>query len=75
MAFAFFLAITGRAMMGPLLVDIADQLTVSVPMAAQLVTIAAAAWAATALLVGPFSDAYGRKPILLLGTCCVASGT
>jgi predicted MFS family arabinose efflux permease len=75
MAFAVFLAITAVAMLGPLLVDMADALTVSVPVAAQLVTTAAAAWAATALMVGPFSDAYGRKPILLLGTCCVAAGS
>lgn len=75
LAFAVFLAITAVAMLGPLLVDMADALTVSVPVAAQLVTIAAAAWAATALMVGPFSDTYGRKPILLLGTCCVAAGS
>ena len=62
-------------MMGPLLVDRADALAVSVPVVAQLVTIAAATWAATALLVGPFSDAFGRKPVLLLGTCCVAAGS
>ena len=75
MAFAAFLVMTAVAMMGPLLVDMADALTVSVPVAAQLVTTAAAAWAATALFVGPFSDAYGRKPVLLLGNCCVAVGS
>ena len=32
-------------MLGPLLLDMADALTVSVPVAAQLVTIAATAWA------------------------------
>ncbi len=75
MAFAAFLAITAVAMLGPLLVDMADALTVSVPVAAQLVTTAAAAWAAVVLFVGPFSDTYGRKPILLLGTSCVAAGS
>jgi predicted MFS family arabinose efflux permease len=67
------MVITTVAMMGPLLVDLADAMTVSVPVAAQLVTTAAAAWALTALLVGSFSDAYGRIPILLLGTCCAAA--
>lgn len=62
-------------MVGPLLVDMADALTVLVPVAAQLVTTAAAAWAATALVVGRFSDTYGRKPILLVGTCCMAAGS
>ena len=37
----------------------------------QLVTSAAVAWAATAIVVGPFSDAYGRKPVLLTGVLLV----
>jgi predicted MFS family arabinose efflux permease len=75
MAFAVFLAITANAMLGPLLVDMAEALSVSVPVAVQLVTTAAAAWAVMALVAGPFSDAYGRKPVLILGTCCLAAGS
>ncbi len=75
MAFAVLLAVTAVAMLGPLLVDMASALGITVPVAGQLVTTAAAAWAVTALMVGPFSDAYGRKPILLLGTCFLAAGT
>jgi predicted MFS family arabinose efflux permease len=47
----------------------------SVPVVGQLVTTAAATWAVTALLAGPFSDAYGRKPVLVLGVCLLALGS
>jgi predicted MFS family arabinose efflux permease len=75
MALAVLLAVTAVAMLGPLLVDMASALGTTVPVAGQLVTTAAAAWAVTALMVGPFSDAYGRKPVLLLGTCFLAAGS
>jgi len=74
LAFAVLLAVTAVAMLGPLLVDMASALGTSVPVAGQLVTTAAAVWAITALVAGPVSDAYGRKPVLLLGTCFVATG-
>ncbi len=75
LAFAVFLAVTAVAMLGPLLVDMAGALGVSVPEAGQLVTAAAAVWAATALVAGPFSDAYGRKPVIVLGLCFLAAGS
>lgn len=74
LAFAVFLAITAVAMLGPLLVETSEALGVTVAAAGQLVTAAAGAWAVTALAVGPFSDAYGRKPVLLLGVCLLATG-
>ena len=74
MAFAVLLAVTAVAMLGPLLVDLASALGTTVPVAGQLVSIAAASWAVTALVVGPFSDTYGRKPVLLLGACFLAAG-
>lgn len=75
MAFAVLLAVTAIAMLGPLLVDMAAALGTTVPVAGQLVTTGASAWAVTALTVGPFSDTYGRKPVLLMGTCCLAAGS
>ena len=75
MAFAVFLAVTAIAMLGPLLVDVASAMDITVPVAGQLVTTAAVAWAITALMVGPFSDTYGRKPVLLTGTCFLAAGS
>lgn len=75
MALAVFLVVTAVAMLGPLLVDMAGALGVTVPLAGQLVTAAAAVWAATALVAGPVSDAYGRKPVLLVGLCFLAAGS
>ena len=75
MSFAIFLTVTAVAMPGPLLVDLSAALGTTVPVAGQLVTIAAATWAVTAVMVGPFSDTYGRKPILLLGTCLLSAGS
>ena len=75
MALAVFLVVTAVAMLGPLLVDMAGALGVTVPLAGQLVTAAAAVWAATALVAGPVSDAYGRKPVLLVGLCFLATGS
>jgi len=72
---AVFLSVTAIAMPGPLLVDMSVALGVTVPVAGQLVTVAAASWAMTAVVVGPFSDTYGRKPILLLGSCLLGIGT
>ncbi len=74
MALAVFLTVTAVAMLGPLLVDMAAALGVTVPVAGQLVTAAAAVWAVSALAAGPASDAYGRKPVLLLGLCFLAAG-
>ncbi len=75
MALAVFLTVTAVAMLGPLLVDMAGALGVTVPLAGQLVTAAAAVWAVTALVAGPVSDAYGRKPVLLIGLCFLAAGS
>ena len=75
LALAVFLAVTAVAMLAPLLVDMALALGTTVPAAGQLVTAAAAVWAVTALVAGPFSDAYGRKPVLLLGIGFLAAGS
>lgn len=75
LAFSIFLTVTAIAMLGPLLVDMSRTLGTSVPLMAQLVTTAAATWAVTALVAGPFSDAYGRRPVLVLGLCLLASGS
>ena len=66
-----FVVLTALSMLGPLLVAMSHDWHTTVPAVAQLVTAAAVAWAATAIIVGPFSDAYGRKPVLLVGTLLV----
>lgn len=75
MAFTVFLIVTVVAAFGPLLVDLSLSLGTSVPVAGQLVSTAAGTWAVTALLAGPFSDAYGRKPVIVLGVCLLALGS
>lgn len=62
-----FMVLTALAMLGPLLVVMSADWHTTVPMVAQLVSATAAAWAAAALVAGPVSDAYGRRPIVLTG--------
>ncbi|MDP6511050.1 MAG: MFS transporter [Dehalococcoidia bacterium] len=75
LAFTVFTNITSIAMLGPLLVDMAAGLNTTVPVVAQLVAVSSMAWALAALSIGPFSDTYGRKPVLLLGTLLVVIGS
>src|SRR5262245_46227468 len=63
-AFVFPLA---AFIVGPLLVDLSRAFDVSVVQAGQLVTLAAVPSALLALLIGPLSDLYGRRPILVVG--------
>ena len=55
----------------PLLVDIATDLNTTVPVAGQLATVTAAAWAASHLTIGPLSDSFGRRPVALAGLLLV----
>ena len=70
-----FVTLTAMAMLGPLLVGMADEWRTTVPVVAQLATAAATAWAVTALLAGPVSDAYGRRPVLLAGALLIAAAS
>ena len=54
-------------MIPPLLVDIAAEFEISVAIAGQLATATFAAWAVSAVLVGPLSDSFGRRPVALAG--------
>ena len=51
----------------PLLVDIASDMEVSVPVAGQLATATFAAWAVSVVVGGPLSDSFGRRPMALVG--------
>jgi DHA1 family inner membrane transport protein len=52
---------------GPLLVDLSEDLGVTVGQAGQLVAFTAIPAAILALVIGPLSDAYGRRPTLIAG--------
>src|SRR2546423_8254932 len=61
-------------MLGPLLVALADAFQTSVAMVGQLGGATAIAWGITAPLAGPVSDAYGQRPMLLIGLLLLALG-
>ena len=78
-AVALFLNNTVALMLGPLLVDIAEEFDTSVAVAGQLAAATFASWAIFAPLAGPFSDSFGRRPVALvglslMGTCILAAG-
>ena len=54
-------------MIGPLLVELADEFDTSLAVAGQFASANFIGWAIIAPLVGPISDSYGRRPIALIG--------
>ncbi|MEC9272401.1 MAG: MFS transporter [Chloroflexota bacterium] len=69
-----FMARSVMLMLGPLLVILANDFGTSIAMAGQLAAATFVAWGITAPLVGPISDTYGRKPVLLIGVLIMALG-
>jgi len=77
-AAALFLNNTVALMLGPLLVDIADEFDTSVAVAGQLAAATFFSWAIFAPLIGPFSDSFGRRLVALtglglMGVCILAA--
>jgi len=68
------MARTVMLMLGPLLVILANDFGTSIAMAGQLAAATFVAWGITAPLVGPISDTYGRRPVLLIGVLLMALG-
>ena len=73
-AAALFTALLVILMIGPLLVDMAEDLGVRVAVAGQLNAPTPFVWLFVATLAGTLSDKYGRKPVLLLGIGGAAIG-
>lgn len=69
-----FMARVVSLMLGPLLVVLADEFDTSVAVAGQLAAVTFITWGITAPLVGPFSDTYGRRPVLLTGLVILTIG-
>ena len=62
-----FGAMNASLMVTALLVEISDDMKISVAVAAQLATATYAAWGVSVFSVGPLSDSLGRRPIALAG--------
>jgi DHA1 family multidrug resistance protein-like MFS transporter len=75
LAAAIFLAMTVALMLGPLLVELANEFRTSVAVTGQLAAATAITWALTAFLAGPVSDTYGRRLMMLLGLMLMTLGT
>ena len=61
-------------MLGPLLVELAYDFDTSIAVVGQLAAATFITWGITAPLVGPISDTYGRRPVLLIGLLLMALG-
>ena len=69
-----FMARAVSLMLGPLLVALADDFGTSIAVAGQLAAATFITWGIIAPLVGPISDTYGRRPVLLIGLLLMALG-
>lgn len=69
-----FMASTVTIMLGPILVPLAADLHTSVAIAGQLATVTSLVWGFTAFGVGPLSDTYGRRLVLLTGLLLMGFG-
>jgi len=69
-----FLVRAVSLMLGPLLVALADDFGTSIAVAGQLAAATFITWGIAAPLVGPISDTYGRRPVLLIGVLLMALG-
>jgi len=73
-AAAAFMVRAVMLMLGPLLVALADDFGTSIAVSGQLAAATFVTLGITAPLVGPISDTYGRRPVLLIGVLLMALG-
>ncbi|MFQ6026253.1 MAG: MFS transporter [Dehalococcoidia bacterium] len=71
---AVFLNSLSLLVLGPLLVEIAEEFNTSVATIGQIGGAIAIPWAVTAPLAGPVSDTYGRRLLLLSGLMLLGLG-
>ena len=67
LSMAIFATQNAVFMLPPLLVEISAELDTSVAVAGQLATATFAAWGVSLITVGPLSDSFGRRPVILAG--------
>ncbi len=66
-ALAMFAASSSGTTRAPFLLDIARDLSTSMPLVADLVAATSISWAITGMLAGAGSDRWGRRPFLIVG--------
>jgi MFS transporter, DHA1 family, inner membrane transport protein len=69
---AMFTAAASGTTRAPFLIDMARDLSVSVPLVANLVAITSIAWGITSMVAGAGSDRWGRRPFLIGGPLALA---
>ncbi len=57
----------------PFLIDMARDLSTSLPLVANLMAMTSIAWGAASMLAGAGSDRWGRRPFLVGGPLCLAA--
>jgi predicted MFS family arabinose efflux permease len=72
---AMFTVAASGTTRAPLLIDMARDLSVSVPVVANLVAITSIAWGITSMFAGAGSDRWGRRPFLIGGPLALALAT
>ncbi len=66
-ALAMFAASSSGTTRAPFLLEMARDLSTSMPLVADLVAATSISWAVSGMLAGAWSDRWGRRPFLILG--------
>ena len=72
---AMFAAAASGTTRAPFLRDMARDLSVSVPLVANLVAVSSVSWAVTSIAAGAWSDRWGRRWFLICGPVALAFAT
>ncbi len=72
-ALAMFAAASSGTTRAPFLLDMARDLSTSLPLVANLVAATSVSWAIAGMLAGAGSDRWGRRPFLVLGPLALAA--
>jgi DHA1 family inner membrane transport protein len=71
-ALAMFAAASSGTARAPFLLDMARDLSTSMPLVADLVAATSVSWAISGMLAGAGSDRWGRRPFLIVGPLALA---
>ncbi len=73
LALAAMLGMVNMASLGAFMPDISDDLNVSVPLLGQITTVTFIGAAMISIFSGPLADLYGKRRLLVIGLCAVAT--